>query len=223
MLRKISLGCGMVSSALYVATDIVAARRYKGYHYADQEFSELTAQGAPTRPFLVALNVIPYDVLVVALGMGIWASAGTARSARQRRAARITAAALFGYAAAGTAGGGLFPMAVRGTKGTLRNLLHIPATAVMSLFLLLSMGFASTLDGTRFRYYTYGTILTVIVFGVLTSVQGGRLAANQPTPWMGITERVNIYATMLWLAVLSIVLLRRTTRRSPFSFTRRRT
>jgi len=34
------------------------------------------------------------------------------------------------------------------------------------------------------------------------------MAANEPTPWMGIEERTNIYATMLWAAVLAIGLLR---------------
>jgi hypothetical protein len=34
------------------------------------------------------------------------------------------------------------------------------------------------------------------------------MAANEPTPWMGIEERINIYATMLWVAVLAIGLLR---------------
>ena len=62
--------------------------------------------------------------------------------------------------------------------------------------------------GKRFRYYSYGTIATLIVFGVLASLQAGRMAANQPTPWMGIEERINIYATMLWVAVLAIGLLR---------------
>jgi hypothetical protein len=46
------------------------------------------------------------------------------------------------------------------------------------------------------------------VFGVLASLQAGRMEANQPTPWMGIEERINIYATMLWMAVLAIGLLR---------------
>ena len=62
--------------------------------------------------------------------------------------------------------------------------------------------------GRRFRYYSYGTILTLLVFGALASLQGGRMATNQPTPWMGVEERINIYATMLWGAVLAIGLLR---------------
>ncbi len=92
-------------------------------------------------------------------------------------------------------------------EGTLRNAIHPPATAVMSLFMLLAMGFGSTLLGKRFRYYTYATIATLVVFGVLTSLQAGQMVANEPTPWMGITERINIYATMLWVAVLAIGLL----------------
>ena len=78
----------------------------------------------------------------------------------------------------------------------------------MSLFFVLAVVFGATLLGKRFRYYSYGTILTLVVFGVLTSLQAGQMVANQPTPWMGITERINIYATMLWVAVLVIGLLR---------------
>jgi hypothetical protein len=115
---------------------------------------------------------------------------------------------LAGYALAGMAGGVFFPMPTRGTRGTPRNTMHIPATAVMSLFILTAMGFGSTLLGRRFRRYSYGTIATLLVFGGLTGLHGPRVAANQPTPWMGFEERVNIYATMLWLAVLPVALMR---------------
>jgi hypothetical protein len=206
MVRKFLLGCGIVSSVLYVATDVIAARRYAGYSYADQWFSELTAAGAPTRPLMVVLKGIPYTLLMAAFGIGVWTSPGRAR------AARITGALLVGYSAFGMAGGVLFPMkpreALAAGEGTLRNTMHIPTTAVMSLCLMLAMGFGATLPGRPFRYYTYGTILTVLVFGALTSMQAGRITENEPTPWAGIEERVNIYVTMLWLAVLALALLR---------------
>src|SRR5215204_7407816 len=105
--RKILLGCGIVSSVLYVVTDLLGSRRYPGYSYADQAFSGLTAQGAPTRDFMVALNGIPYTLLVAAFAVGVWTSAGP------RRAARITGAMLLGYAAFGFAAGVLFPMKPR--------------------------------------------------------------------------------------------------------------
>jgi hypothetical protein len=206
MIRKILLGCGIVSSVLYIAVDILGTLRYEGYSYADQEFSELTAQGSPVRPLMIALNVIPYTLLVVAFAMGVWTSA------RPKRAGRITGAMLLGYAAFGMAGRAVFPMkpreALAAGEGTLRNTMHIPATMVMSLFILLAMGFGATLLGKRFRYYSYATIAILIVFGVLTSLQAGKMVADEPTPWMGLTERINIYATMLWVAVLAIGLLR---------------
>jgi len=103
MVRKILLGCGVVSSVLYVVTDVLGILRYEGYSYVDQTFSELTAQGAPSRPLMVALNGIPYTLLVAAFAVGVWTSAGP------RRAARITGAALLGYAAFGMAGGRSLP------------------------------------------------------------------------------------------------------------------
>jgi hypothetical protein len=93
-------------------------------------------------------------------------------------------------------------------EGTLRNTMHIPATAVMSLFIVLAMGFGATLLGKRVRYYSYGTIAILLVFGALTSLQAGRISTNEPTPWAGIEQRINIYATMLWVAVVAIGLLR---------------
>ena len=51
-------------------------------------------------------------------------------------------------------------------------------------------------------------ILAIVVFGVLAGLQADRVAANQPTPWLGIVERGNVYAIMLWVSVLAIGLLR---------------
>ena len=206
MVRKILLGCGVVSSVLYITVDVLGSLRYPGYSYADQEFSELTAQGSPVRSLMIALNEFPYTLLVAAFAGGVWTSA------EPKRAGRITGAMLIGYALTGVVTGVFFPMKTREAlaagEGTLRNAMHPPGTIVMSLFMVLAMGYGARLLGRRFLYYSYGTIAILIVFGVLTSLQVGRMEANQPTPWMGVTERINIYATMLWVAVLAIGHLR---------------
>ena len=62
------LGCGIVSSVLYVASDILISWWDPNYSYRDQSFSELLAPGSPTRPLLLVLNAIPYGVLVTAFG-----------------------------------------------------------------------------------------------------------------------------------------------------------
>ena len=206
MARKILLGCGVVSSVLYIAVDVLGSLRYPGYRYTEQQFSELTAAGSPVRPLMISLSEIPYTLLVAAFAGGVWTSA------EPKRAGRITGAMLLGYALTGMVTGVFFPMntreALAAGEGGLRNAMHPVGTAVMSLFIVLAMGFGARLLGRRFRYYSYGTILTLIVFGVLTSLQVGQMETNQPTPWMGIEERINIYATMLWVAVLAIGLLR---------------
>ncbi len=206
MLRKLLLGCGIVSSLLYVATDTIASLRYEGYSYWDQNFSELLAEGSPVRPLMIGSNAIPYAALVTAFGVGVWTVAGP------RRTARVAGALRAGYALVGLAGGLLFRMNTREVlaagDGDWRGSLHIPTTMVMSLFLLAGMGFAATLFGRGFRWYTYGTVVVLAVFAALVGRQAGAVEANEPTPWLGVLERVNIYATMLWVAVLATALLR---------------
>lgn len=203
-LQRMLLGFGTMSSVLYVAADIIAAMRYTGYSYVDHTFSELLAAGSPVRPLMIVLSAIPYALLTTAFAAGVWRSAGP------KRAARITAALLVGYAVTGIVTGLFFPMSTRmalvaGEAG-IRNAMHPVGTAVMSLFLLLAMGFGATLLGRRFRYYTYATIIILLVFGILTILQADAMTANLPTPWMGIKERINIYATMLWVAVFAVSL-----------------
>ncbi len=203
--QKALLGCGVVSSAWYVASDILATLRYDGYTYTEQQISELMAAGAPTRPLLIAL-LTSYNLLVVAFGVGIWLVASS------ERAARVAAALLVAYASLGQVGLVLFPMNTRevlaaGERGV-ANTMHPITTAALSLVLLLIMVSGSRLLGRRFRYFTYGIIVTLVVFGSLVSLQIDKMVANEPTPWMGIGERVSIYATMLWMAVFAIGLMR---------------
>jgi len=206
MVRKILLICGIASSVLYVASDLLISWWDPNYSYRDQSFSELLAPGSPTRPLVLLLLAIPYGVLVAAFGAGVWASVGP------RRAGRITAALLVGYAVLGAVGGVYLSAPTREVleagEETWRNTLHLPATAVSVLSILLAIGFGSTLLGRRFRYFSYAMILAILAFGVLAGLQADRVAANQPTPWLGIVERGNVYAIMLWVAVLAIGLLR---------------
>jgi hypothetical protein len=201
MVRSVLLVGGALSSLLYViGIDVIVALRYPDYHnYADQMVSELLAVGAPTRTFMVWL-CIPYNFLVFALAVGVWASAGG------KRATRFTAAALIGYGAVSTAALLLYPMDVRGTVDSQRDTLHILATIVMSCFIVAMIAFGAFAHGMRFRLYSLATLVTVVVFGIWA----GFLARPMPgpTPWLGLAERVNIYATMLWVAVLAVSLWR---------------
>src|SRR5215213_11565257 len=127
MVRKILLGCGIASSGLYVASDILISWWDPNYSYRDQSFSELLAPGSPTRPLVLVLLAIPYGVLVTAFGVGVWQAAGG------RRTGRITGALLVGYAVIGAVGGVFLSAPMRETleagEKTWRNTMHLPATA----------------------------------------------------------------------------------------------
>ena len=105
-----------------------------------------------------------------------------------------------------TAGLFLFPMDLRGTVASQRDTVHIAATFVMSIFIVAAMAFGAFARGMRFRLYSFATIAMVVVFGALA----GFLARPMPgpTPGLGLAERVNIYATMLWIATLAASLWR---------------
>jgi hypothetical protein len=201
MMRKVLLVCGILSSILYVATDILAAMRWEGYSSASQTVSELIGINAPTRPLVVPLFVI-YSILVIAFGVGVW------RSTDRRRALRLAAIGLAGKEVLGLVVTLFFPIHLRGVQRTLTDTMHGMLTMIGVLFMLLALGSAATAFGERFRLYSIGTILLLIAGGIMAGLDASRIAANLPTPWMGVWERMNIFAYMVWAVVLAINLFR---------------
>src|SRR5690348_2636037 len=96
MTRKVLLVCGVLSSLLYLAANIITVMLYPGYSVFSGTVSELSAVGAPTRSLWVTL-MVPYSLLVIAFGWGVWMSAGTSRALRVVGSV-IIAQALFGFA-----------------------------------------------------------------------------------------------------------------------------
>ncbi len=199
---KTLLHCGLLSSLVYVAADLLASWWYPGYSAADQNYSELLATGAPTRPAMLLVSVV-YNLLVAAFALGTW------KAATPKRTTHITSAMMITYAIVSLVTPMFFQMDMRGAVATPLGSLHPHMTAVMSLFILLSIGCGGFLLGRWFRLYSFATIIILMVFGFLTAAQAPKMIAGQPTPWMGFTERINIYATMLWFALLSIALVPR--------------
>jgi hypothetical protein len=64
--------------------------------------------------------------------------------------------------------------------------------------------------GTRFRWYSFATIAAMVVFGGLMSMETPDVSENEPTPWLGIWERIAVEGAILWQAVFATVLLRAT-------------
>jgi hypothetical protein len=201
-LERVLLSCGILSSLLYAAMNIIAPMLYEGYSPFSQTVSELSAIGAPTRPLWVLLGTA-YEVLLIAFGVGVWKSAG------RKRALRVVGLLLVGYGVFGLAWPPMHQRVVLAAGGaTLTDTLHLVWSGVTVLGMLLFIGFGAAAFGKRFRLYSIGTILVLLVFGVLTSLYASRVGANLPTPWVGVWERINIFGYLLWIVVLAIILLR---------------
>jgi hypothetical protein len=197
---RLLLVCGVLAPVVYVGADVVSALNYPGYSYADQAVSELSAVGAPTRPLWIVLQFV-FNPLLIAFGISVRATAGT-------RSLRIAGVLLVAWGISGFAWL-LFPMNMRGAIGSTTDTMHLVLTGVTVPLILLIVWFGSGANGTGFRVYSVLTGLAMLAFGALTATQAPAVAAQLPTPGMGIMERITVFAPMLWLAVLAILLLRR--------------
>ena len=201
-LIRFALACGVFSAVLYSSMLIVIPLAWSEYSSASQTVSELSAIDAPTRMLWLPLGIV-WALLYGAFGWAVWKSAASSRALRATGASIVVAAVA-----------GIFwpPMHLREVLaaggGTVSDTLHIVWTAANAVLTLLAMGLAAAALGRRFRVYSIATIVILLSAGVVTSMDAPRLEANLPTPWMGVWERVNIVAWLLWVAVLSALLRR---------------
>jgi hypothetical protein len=209
VIRKFLLICGVLSSLLYVGMNILGAMRFEGYSLAAQSVSELSAIGAPSRPLWIALGV-PYDLLVLAFGLGVLSSA------YGKRALRIAGCLLVAYAMIGLPWMLLAPMHLRGIALTLTDTMHIVFAIVNVAVMFAAMAFGAAALGKRFRFYSIATIVFLLVFGALSGMDGPKVAANLPTPLLGVWERIDIMLFLAWVIVLAAVLWRRSAEPAPY-------
>lgn len=208
-LRRALLACGILASLWYAVINVIVPGQWSGYDPASQTISELSAVGAPSRT-LWNILCAPYSVLMLAFAIGVQKSATDNR--RLRRAANL----LLCYSLLG-----LFwpfvPMHLRTTLAaggaTISDTLHIAFGAITEIIYLIALGLAAFSLGRVFRWYCLATFATLLVFGLLTFIAAPGVGANQPTPLIGVWERINIGVFLLWVIVLAFRLM--VTKRSP--------
>lgn len=203
--RSALLVGGIVSALLYAAMTILVAMKWEGYSSASQTISELSAIGAPTRA-LWELLAIPYTLLVLGFGWGVWTSAG------RSRALRIAGGLILASGVLGVVAWPFAPMHLREVLaaggGTMSDTLHIALGGVSVLLMLLTIGFGGAAFGPRFQLYSIASLVILFAFGALTFLDAPGVAANRPTPWIGVWERICLGTFLLWEVVLAVTLLR---------------
>ena len=200
--RKYLLYCGLAASLLYIAMNIFILFLDKGYNWVTQTVSELSAVDAPTRPLWFPLGII-YTLLIAAFGWGVF------QSADRKRFLRIVGVLLIINGLIGLTWSPMHQREVLAAGGgTFTDTWHIVMSIITVLLMFLSIGFGAADFGKEFRFYSIATIIIFIVFGILTFTEAPNIDKNLPTPYIGLWERINIAAFMVWLLVFSIDLLR---------------
>ena len=201
-LTRSLLACGIVGAAFFLAMDFVAAFwLYPGYDYTAQQVSELSAIGAPSRDFWMTMG-FPYAALSFAFALGVWrASAG-------RTSLAITAVLLALFALNALIRGWVAPMHMRGVAFSTTDTMHIALSVVAVVLMVMFMTIGATAFGRGFRLFSILTLAAMLVAGGIVGTQVPAIAQGLPTPWMGLVERVSVYAPSLWITVLALMLLR---------------
>jgi len=202
-LRRVLLGCGIVGATVYPLADIYASTQYPGFSYRDMAVSELFAIGAPTEGLVVPLFTASSTLLLM-FAIGIWMSADGRRLLRAMAVTMalntIDALVLWNF----------FPMHMRGEPQTITDTMH--GALAIDPFVLATLILAAIAFPGGFRRYTVATIAVTTALAISAVWFVAAFLAQQPTPWMGATERAGQYLTNLWYAVLAATLLRAPTR-----------
>ena len=199
--RRFFLYCGLAASLLYIVMNVFIPPLYEGYNWVTQTVSELSAIDAPTRPLWFPLGTA-YTLLIAAFGWGIL------RSADRKRTLRVVGILMILHGVFGLTWSPMHQREVLAAGGgTFSDDWHIVMSAITVLLMFLSIGFGAAAFGKGFRAYSIVTILVFIVFGVLTFLEAPNVDKNLPTPFIGLWERINIAAFMIWVIVFSIILL----------------
>jgi hypothetical membrane protein len=191
--------CGILSPVVYIAADITAARRYPGFSYTDQAVSELFAIGAPTSGFIVRWFTVS-SVLLLVFAAGAWRATAGSRSRRfmagMLALSGVNALVLWNA----------FPMHMRGDEKSLTDTMHL----VLAANPFWAASLIAAIVGFRgaFRAYSIATLCVLLALGAYGFSFAAAVAADAPTPWMGLAERLAQYLDGVWQAVLAVVMHR---------------
>jgi len=193
--------CGFASVVLYISATIIGAHAWPAYDSFSQSVSELIAVDAPSASRVIPLFLV-YSLLVFAFGTGIFLLAKEDYTLKYV-AVLVIAKEILGVVAT------LFaPMHLRGVETNASDTWHIVLTAIGVLLCMVpAIILSAKAFGGWFRVFSGSIILIFLVFGTLAGMDGAKIAQNQPTPYAGVWERINIYSYFAWEIVLIIKLL----------------
>lgn len=158
------------------------------------------AIGAPTSQMVVTLFTLS-SILFIAFAFGIWLSSDG------KRMLQALSVMIFGNAVNSLILWNFSPMHMRGVQPSFTDTMH--GILAINPFVLISIVLGAIYFRNWFRYYSIATILRLLIAAVLAFPKALLVFENQPTPGLGITERVSQHGHQLWHAILAILFLYR--------------
>jgi hypothetical protein len=198
VLQRIFLFCGILAPLLHLGTDWLAGKLLKGYSFAAQSMSELSAAGSPTRSLVVPLTLVA-NTLMVAFGAGVWRAAGRAFLPR------AVAGLVIGNAAAGLVATLFFPTRYGERPDFVSP--GVIAIFLSVLFFVLAMILGAVAFSGWLRVLSIAIPVSYVLPAVLRFATATPSSAGQAVSSMGAQERTMAYSFLLWVMALAIHLL----------------
>jgi hypothetical protein len=203
MYRTLLLTAGIVASLLYAILNIAVLHFWPEYSAFYQTVSELSAINAPTRELWLPWG-IAYALLMAVFGIGML------QMKNQKKPLRIAGWLFIAYGLLSTCWPPMHQRDVLAAGGeTVTDKLHLVFAGVTVLLMVLQISFAMAAMKKAFRIYSVITLIVLMTFGLLTSMQAPDVNKNFPTPWIGVWERLDIGAYLIWVIVLAILLIKK--------------
>jgi hypothetical protein len=191
--RKALLACGALSGLVYIGWNELAALQWEGYSRVSNAISELHLTGSSSKWLLDPWEGIVYNALLLAFGIGVWRSAQGSRALRVVGGLQILA-------------GATLPLWMLFGEASLAA--HVILAVIGISTMLGSMAVSGVAFPGWFRLYSLISMAAVVtLFGLALSYEHA-VNAGQPTPFLGLDERIAVGAYFLWLFMLVALLWR---------------
>lgn len=198
VLQRILLSCGILAPLLYLGTDRLAGKFLKGYDFAAQSISELSADGSPTRSLVVSLTIVA-SVLMVAFGVGVWRTTG------QALLLRVVSGLIIGNAVTELVAILFFPnrFGVRPNFGS-------PGVILMFfsvVFFVLAMVVGAVAFNGWLRVLSIAIPVTYVTLAVIRFATAAPSSTGGALSLVGAQERTMVYSFLVWVLALATYLL----------------
>jgi hypothetical membrane protein len=186
--------CGIISVVFYFLHVVLGTLLYPGYNPMSQAVSDLTASNSPSRNIAFVFSLL-YGLFSLVFSIYFYIYFKQAINTPITLGAAflcLMTIVSFGYT--------FFPLSESGYAGTFQDKMHMAVTAAVVLCTIISLvlftiGFFKTADHKLLGFISAGTFLLLLTGSVLMKLL--------PREFFGIAERINVYAIVLYIGILS--------------------